>query len=368
MGDRLIGKEFGELCKALRVFTPDEFEEMLVYMGRPQTDFAGQGVPFPVLVARVVGAAQTQGWLPELIEATLGFHKEYKRTETPPILAEFIEQHKRLDPSRKPPTEENRYESLVMRGGRVFIGREDLRQKLKVIGTDTFSRVLVVNGAKCTGKTYSRYFLNHLKERQELHTERVVYVDLDKQVNKPEDLLKWIGDPLGLQSPPPRTAEQDARTWVPAVGNWVRGGLDAKKTEGTEVWWFVLDGFSDKTHESTTYDLIRELATRADIDLGEVRLLLLNYGQRLGGQHLYVNEEKIEEIGDKDVLGFLGKVNERTGKPYSEERLQIESTDIFAQVKMNMVQEQAPEQERLCYISAQVTRKTRQLFPGWMQA
>ena len=368
MADRLIGKEFGKLCKALRVFTPDEFEEMLAYMGRPQTDFAGPGVVFPNLVVRVVGAAQTQGWIGELIAAALSFHKDYRETDTPPALVEFIDQHKRLDPALRPPPEPDPHDTLVMRGGRVFIARDDLRQKLKVIGAKEFSRVLVVNGGECTGKTYSRYFVSHLKERNDLQNEKVVYVDLDQQVKKPEDLLKWIGQPLGLTTIPPRTAEQDARTWVPAIGNWIREGLDAKKAEGTETWWFILDGFSDKTQESTTYDLIRELATRADLDLEEMRLLLIDYGQRLGGQHLYVNEEKIEEIGEKAVLVFLGQVNDRAAKPYQEERLKTETADIFAQVKARMLEEQAPEQIRLRYISAEVTRKIRQLFPAWMQA
>jgi hypothetical protein len=367
---RLIGKEFGELCKALRVFTPPEFEEMLAYIGRPQTDFGGEGLPFPNLVIKVVGAANTQGWIGELIEAALGFHKDYRETDTPPALLEFIAQCKRLDPAVKPPPEPNPFDTLVMRGGRVFIARDDLRQKLKVIGTKDFSRVMVVNGGKCTGKSYSRFFLNHLKEKEknEIQTERVVYVDLDKQVNNPEDLLKWIGQPLGLKTVPPRTSEQDARTWVPSIGNWVREGVDAKKAEGTETWWFVLDGFSDKTHESTTYDLIRELATRADLDLQEIRLLLVNYGQRLGGQHLFVIEEKVEEIGEKEVRGFLMQVNDRAAKPYSEKQLDDETANVFAQVKARMIEEKAPEQQRLCYISAEVTRKIRQIFPTWMQA
>jgi len=241
-----------------------------------------------------------------------------------------------------------------------------LRQKLKVIGTKEFSCVLVVNGAKSSGKTYTRYFVNHLKEKRNLATEKVIYVDLDKEVNTPDDLLKLIGRPLGLETIPPRTSEQDAKTWVPGVGNWVREGVDGKKKDGIETWWFILDGFKEKTQESTTYDLILELAKRADLDLQEIRLLLLNYGTRLGGQHLFVNEEKIEEIGENEVLGFLKQANERVGKQYSEDRLKAETADIFVQMKSSMEQDKAPEQERLCYISAEVTRKSRQLFPTWM--
>jgi hypothetical protein len=312
-----------------------------------------------------VTAANSQGWIGELIEVALAFHPTYRNTPTPPALTEFMQQHQRLEPAAAPPAEPDPFESLVMRGGRVFIARDDLRQKLKLIGTENFSCVLVVNGTKCSGKTYTRDFVNHLK-RRDLATERVVYVDVDKEVNTPDDLLKSLGRPLGLQTIPARTSEQDAKTWVPSVGPWVRDGVEKKKEDGIETWWFILDGFSEKTHESTTYDLIRELATIADRDLQEIRLLLLNYGQRLGGQHLFVTEEKIEEIGEKEVSGFLIRANERAGKPHSDERLRTETTEIFMQVSARMDQDHALEHERLCYVSAEVTRKARQLFPMWM--
>jgi hypothetical protein len=367
--DKLTGPEFAALYKALHgVFKLDDFDAMLQFMGRPRTDVvAGGTLSVPNIILMVMGDANKLGWILELIEAAAAFYPTYRNTLTPPAITDFIAAYPRLDPAAKPPPEPDPYETLVMRGGRVFIARNDLRQKLRVIGTGVFSRVLVVNGSKCSGKTYSWYFLNHIKERNGVQSEKVVYVDLDREVNKPEDFVTAIGRPLGLQTIPARTSEQDARGWVPAVSEWVRAGVQAKKqNEGIQTWWFILDGFADKTHESTIYDLILMLATRADLDMQELRLLLLNYGQRLGGQHMFVNEEKISEIGEQEVLGFLKEANRKAGSQVTDEKLKAETKAVFAQVAAGMAENTAPEQERLYYISMEVTRKARQLFPGWM--
>ncbi|MFZ0747778.1 MAG: effector-associated domain EAD1-containing protein, partial [Pyrinomonadaceae bacterium] len=82
------------------------------------------------------------------------------------------------------------YSATVLRGGRVFLNRQQLRQALKELTSPQGRRILIVNGPPGSGKTYTREYVYDVTFSTP--NNRVVYVDLDAGVQGPADLVQAI--------------------------------------------------------------------------------------------------------------------------------------------------------------------------------
>jgi len=277
------------------------------------------------IVSKMVEIADEQRFVIELIRAALAANPGS------PKLQEFIARNPAYDPSvQKLQTYSL---SAFMKSGRVFCKRDDLRQNLRQIGALNQSRVLAIDGDRYTGKTYSREFLNFLRENEPSWSgeQREIYVNMDDCVFEPEDLARIVGGRLGINSPmPPETGEQAPRR-IPALVEWLANGLDHS---AARVWWLILDGFRIQVQPSATHDFIRALIDVVDRDQDKVRMILLNYKEFLDLDiGTFILREEIEPIDEKsDLQLFFRHVYTLSKRTFVEDDIETTIENVRKQV------------------------------------
>ena len=90
--------------------------------------------------------------------------------------------------------ETDKFDTTVLRGGRVFLDRALLRAALREMASPSGRRILIVNGPHGSGKTYTREYVYDVAFNTPNH--RVVYLDLDTQNFSPVDIAQAISSRL----------------------------------------------------------------------------------------------------------------------------------------------------------------------------
>ena len=222
-----------------------------------------------------------------------------------------------------------------MRGRRVFLKRDRFREALQEIGAQENSRVLAIDGDRGTGKTYSREFLNFIRENDPTwagRDQRIIFIDMDDCAFDPERLAEVIGFRLGLdkKTMPSDTGEQAPRR-VPALIEWLTDGI---QRSAVELWWIILDGFRVQVHPKSTHDLIRALIDATDRDWDRARLLLINYEKFLDMDVLvHILSEKIQPIERRDIENFFKRVYDMSGKSWDASTISETVDEVLTQVE-----------------------------------
>lgn len=156
-----------------------------------------------------------------------------------------------------------------------FIDRVELRDNLKLMVGKEQRRTLLVMGEQGTGKTYTRQFIQYLKDQG--GPRRIKPIDLSLRAGARIDereLATLVSDTLlGKQSPTFDPTAQ-AETVVTRFRTWLSGAVE----EIDEPTWLVLDGFTAKTATAGALQLVNELAQAAAMrDLGKVHVVVLGY-------------------------------------------------------------------------------------------
>jgi Effector-associated domain 1 len=195
------------------------------------------------------------------------------------------------------------YDACLLSAGRVLLDRGELREHLRGLVRDE-GRILVVNGDKRSGKSYTLQAIQFVAERQDSH--RVVYVNLVEAPDLAPDqlvktILKRVGRSSSIEALSDESFEQLART---------NGGLiDLVRTqsaESAEYWWIVIDGVGQTEVPGATIDLIKELGMSIMTDVTRVRLVLLSWSEPIHQEvDPYVKRETIEPIGPEKVRAFF---------------------------------------------------------------
>jgi len=266
-----------ELHQALNdAFGTGEFRQLLVAVNRRWDDFAGPLTTLPEAITQVIAKAEAQGWTADLLRAALASGPPANN----PRLRAFFANNPEWDPANAQAAGIEPYKATVLKANRPFVGRKDLRECVPKLGVDTNSRILLVDGERRSGKTYTNNFLQFMGEYKSC---RVRYHDLDSESHTLERFAARLQEKLGLASPiPPKDTEQDAR-WAERLAAWIlQNTVDA--ANGTRLW-LVLDGFREKEHERGVHDLIAKLGemidTTAASQADHFRLVLINYGARV---------------------------------------------------------------------------------------
>lgn len=181
----------------------------------------------------------------------------------------------RVDPN---PSE---YGSTWLIGRRPFFDRRTLRERVQRLIEDNGRPILRVSPVPDSfGRTYSRYFLEHLEDRA-TGAVRVVAVELGAGTGpsyRIDDLLDTVASQLGVADPlPPRVSSDHSRT----AARWLLKQLMSRPGR----WLLVLDGFGDKGLHPEVRETIEALA--ASVPSGQyrlrIRLVLLDYPYALPG-------------------------------------------------------------------------------------
>jgi len=301
---------------------------------------------FGQIVRTVIGRAQAEGWLNRLV---------MEAHNSRPHVATFGELLNELQlVGVNGPVDH--YEACLLRGNRALIDRQTLRLKLRTLGDQMGSRILVVDGDAVSGKSYSLQLINHLAEV--LGGFRVVWVDLVRLAARnpaiePERLARYIAEQMKLDvtSLRPKGAEQDA-TWIEHFGNWLTGELAGRDDQ----WWIVIDHFLRVPLSQQTKDLIEELAIRIDNNIQQLRLILLSYRGDLplaGGGG--VEREEIKRIGVDDLTNFFLKV-------YADRGQKAAPAEIAKAIKKVLNQVDEKHERRLEQIGQKAAEVSREII------
>lgn len=316
-----------DLVSALHdTFTPLLFEQMLLNrLHRRQYDIILDGGNYLAVLEAVVDTANHQDWLYFLIKAAV------EDQPLAPHLASFLKKYPDLDPAAGPAPITDHVMAHVLHGRRYFIDRKELRLALKDMRSDLPStRLLVVNGERFTGKTWTRELISFLSEMTPKH--RAVYVDLDKDVYEALTLTKAIGQLMGMDitTIPKQEDEQKAR-WTQNLCGWII----AKINSGDITYWFVFDGVRERTLLPETKDWIDELAVQVESNrnVPRSRVVLLDYKESLPfGISDYAGREEIKPIGRDELIDFFELMNRDYKQKYASEDLKGNIDVLMAEV------------------------------------
>jgi hypothetical protein len=293
-------------------FNAAELTSLLLGLDRNFLDYVPAHVPFPEQVLLLVGVANSQGWISQLVLAAINDRPNNQAIRT------FLVLYPDWDPTTNIPFA-HPCDTLHVFGGKSFIGRAALRKYLKLMSTVSGKKVLLVSSDKSKqGKTYTKELVDFFST----HTQpsRLVYVDMDTCDYEPGDLARHLAKRMGVNTNSPEQAEQQVARWIPELANWVVPDVSDEK-----IWWVVLDGFDAKVTSEGTRELISQLAQRIQ-SKPNYRLVLINYYKKYRlplAVDAFVFRDAVKPIQEKEIELFLSEVHkQRYGKPPTPEKLQ----------------------------------------------
>jgi hypothetical protein len=355
----LVGNQFKDLREALiDAFSVAEFDIVLSDLGQPRERIITGAIGQDEIVQKVIGTADREGWIHQLIAGAVQKNAENEK------LQQFVARYPSFDPAKPPPAVVDHYRTMFLVGNRVFLHRQGLRDQLKNLGVDNYSRVMVITGPRVSGKTYSRDFINYVLDRdpnqQQLKHQRL-YFHLDDYPAGPGDLAKRIGLRLGVKPDMPASkGEQDSR-WVSELFDWMMAGIAA---DPADLVWLILDGFRVQKLTPDTHDLIARLVEEADANPGKLRLVLLNY-QLPELLDPYPLKEQIEPITRDHIEAFITHVYERvqskTGKTFTQSQVKDTVKAVLDQVDALIVNKPEEKERWLAHVSAALSKVAQKL-------
>jgi hypothetical protein len=309
---QLTGKQQLRLRTVLRNLVANEaiFNELLLVHDTVLADVSSSNDVFPTKILSAIQAAQSGGWLFDLIVEA--------RTQFPadPALEAFENEVKALAPV----AHANPYQVCRLSGGHIMVNRLRLREALEELSKPAGKRILVVrddpalaNGAAeriQTGKSHSFQMISYLQ--QVVGGFKVVRVDLDDvsrivlsgNLIKPRDLAQRICSLMDFKHIP---------AGPPSDGQWARWNLEfcddfEKAVNPANTTWIVLDSFHLVLLPSETIDLLKGLALRINTTLPNLRMVLLGYSGSFHPSVLpTVEEETLRLIGERELMEFFAR-------------------------------------------------------------
>lgn len=263
--------------------------------GRDLASEAG-GKDYEEVVFNLIGKAQRNRWLPELIEAAVAVKPTVNMVRiagelAPQLAAEDVDH----------------FNVTFVDNNLPLVNRTVLRDYVRKLADfqPAGARVLVVNGPPSSGKTYSVELIAYLNRA--LKNFKFVHIDLQKTTGevRPEHIARDIVDLMNLDQRiiPELNQEQDSR-WIQLFCNRLQGVL----SNAPDQWWIVIDGFNHARLSPSVNDLVKELSGRR-LTLPELRIVLLSYPDNLSPDVERVAlRETIAPIDEKHLISFFSQV------------------------------------------------------------
>jgi hypothetical protein len=285
----------------LDAFTTKAALEPLAKAARNMTvDQLALGEALDEIVMRLIRRADEEAWLHRLIAEAQSLRPHdpaiAKLAEDLPQVAEFLARDHFKVQFLRPPCQ------------MALVNRHKLRTAVRDLHENPAgATVLVVGGEKASGKTYSRHYIGYLQRvKAAFH---FVSVDLTRLKNPATGAVsaaavgRAIASQLRLEGMPAPGQEQDA-AWAPHFCDWLTGALDP----AGQRCWIVIDGFGDVVVEPGVQYLVEELASRIDLNLHTLRLVLLDY-EDLSAHLLRATYEWIDPIGETELADFFTELH-----------------------------------------------------------
>ena len=300
-GDRR--KKLKRLQEAIAAaYSPEQLKMLLYYdLQRNMDDFVSINANKTEIIFQVIVTAERDGWLLDFVKAAY---------EEQPLVPNLKKLYQELQPIMDA-ADMDLYQVRLLRRGSALVNRQNLRTALKLLADD-YSRILLVDGAPTSGKTYTMQLISFLSERGELgKTARIDLAELAALVAKDSEVsakdkgvsARVIGKDiiyrLRLKGMPSAQNEQESR-WVRSFCSWLAGELNGADT----LHWIVIDHFDRALLTEAARALIEGLAVPIYTDYPMLRLVLISYDRAdlrsmvKGGN---VEHEDIPPIDEEDL-------------------------------------------------------------------
>jgi hypothetical protein len=271
MSGLLTGPESVQFATVLSsAYMRQDLDRLLLLLSQPVVNLQStMNATFPQAALEVVLNANREGWAPSLLKAVAAGMPGNLEVQ------QFFSAYRHLDPASNPQIA-NPWMAYRLYGGRLFIGRMQVRKQLRKMDQPFDRKVLVVQSSqRQVGKTYTGALVDLVSEQSGHH---VAYMDLDSkeytlQTVAEELALKWDIDPKQL---PSQGGEQETR-WAVQLGSFLVLNAPAKNNL---VRWLILDGFRERVPSVGMKALIDELAVSIQ-ENHLFRMIVANYNESL---------------------------------------------------------------------------------------
>jgi hypothetical protein len=279
--------EIASFSKALAdACTLDELQELVIFTrGQTLDRYVPASATKPLACALLVMGASSEGWERQLLD------KAVEKKPKNPLLDAFAAQY-RSTPS---PVAVDPCDAPLLRAQRLFIDRQDLRARLRELTSAKAARVLVIRGERYSGKSHSRFLMDHLAENGGGF--RSVVVDLAaEEINSPDELASVIVAKIGGDA---RQLPPQGLSTAPRWGLFLATAIQNEVKSRGYHFWLVFDGLNKDGLSTETLGVILNLAIRAELDVPAMRVVLIDLEGNLP-----------PEIDDRALREQIGRIDE----------------------------------------------------------
>jgi hypothetical protein len=242
------------------------------------------------------------------------------------------------------------FKTNILRAGRVFIDRHSLKNSLRRLAAPVGPRVLLVNGPRGSGKSYTSQFIFDLAANVPGHA--TVHIPLDSFPYGPRELVENIASQMGrsLDSIPIPTTTQAA--FVRTLVLWLVSEI---KRSSSTVWWFIFDNFQDVHLDAELHQLIFELVRQAETNLDQLRVVLLGYSDELPlPVRDFVLREDLQPLTRIDVEQFFEEFVAANRLTITEGQIQGIVDAVLQSVDKQLEESKDKEREHIYHLNRAV--------------
>ena len=203
--------------------------------------------------------------------------------------------------------------------GSPFLGRAFLRQSVSELLRTDGPEILVVNGPRGSGKSFTLQFIDQIAQRTAAF--RVAHIDAHS-VSHPKFGAQQLVQAFAVQMGVPFgdiPTRESSKHYPGVLAAW----LLRQAWNSGSTWWWVLDDFSSAGRPAEVRLLMNELARMLGDHPGRNRLVLLDFDEPLPADVEYrVLREHLpdpNQIGSREVQAFLHELLRQSGMTTTEE-------------------------------------------------
>ncbi|MFF6844422.1 effector-associated domain EAD1-containing protein [Streptomyces tanashiensis] len=240
---------------------------------------------------------------------------------------------------------------------RAFINRRDLREKLRQMLDAQSGRVLIVDGARKSGKTWTWFLLCHVLHGQGIKPYKIDFSTYAEPVEV-RDIVAELSDQIGWDlGHGDAFATEDAQ--VRRVVNLAKQYMRTSR----EDLWLVFDGLVRTALTPQALRLVESLAEAvANGEMGErLSMVLIAYGGKLPPSvDPYVWRTRLTPIGIHDLREFFCAIAVSAGAQMAQEVADLMVSDVLRETVGDDHDRDAPLP--LDKVSAAAAFRGRQLY------
>ncbi len=369
---KLKGRQQLELIDAIKVlFDYNALSRVLRLIDIRIREIVGENEGMEVVAGKVVDKAIDNQWLPRLVDGLLEERADH---------AVLVATKAILESGPKSADGEVLacHEQYLLPGWVPFLDRKDFRAYANHFNKPG-RRILTVKGGSGTGKTYSKQFIYHMARARKEEGEdqfRPVWVDLSPDSSEPTkklvDGLAVITEivnqikQLKLPEKYEKNFEQQkeqAATWAKNVGSWLTGEL----SDSEEIYWVIIDGFSDGLTDKSAELLIDDLIRRVGNNLEAVRLILLGFDDKdFDSYSVQRHQDETKDLTDPalkdelydELVQFVAQANAAAYEGVAEADL----ADRFAEDAQELIEGIDPDQSGQMQVLADELERKAQTY------